>query len=208
MNFIKLHSKYCHLCQIKPSIGTIDLCFDCFKELPLVHETFIKSDVDSLNTSITAVCQYTFPIQELILAYKNQQNLSLSPLIVQLFLTLPRPDDNSLLVPMPASKQSLRKRGFDHIDTITKRLSHHWQLPIWRAIKHKSTAKEQKGLNRQQRMHNMQDQFEITNLPPTGKQLIIIDDICTTGSTIGALAKCLKQTGLPTQAFVLAYKIG
>lgn len=203
-----LKGKRCHLCQQNASMSTLPVCTGCFADIPMTGECFVNDTIDPLATSVYAACHYAYPISDMIVAYKYHADLTLLPVISQLFTTLPMPAKSTLLVPMPSSKARLRERGYDHIGLICKKLAAHWQLPVWQGVTRTGDAPSQKGLSREERLHNIAGQFTLNTLPPVGKKLLIIDDVCTTGSTIAALAACLAQSKLQTTAYVLAHKVG
>lgn len=181
------------------------ICQGCFNDLPLSGNAGTNLALTAMPHTLAA-CQYAFPINELIIAYKYEGKLALLPLLAELILTLPRPHPKTLLVPMPSSSARLKSRGYDHIHLLTKRLAKTWKLPLWQGVKRQGDAPQQKGLSRDQRLKNIQGQFKLIHQPPTGHRLLIIDDVCTTGSTITALTECLAQTRLHVSAYVLAHK--
>lgn len=162
----------------------------------------------NLNTlNIAAAGFYRYPINELIIAYKYRGDLRLLSAMTDCFMVLPRPHPRSLLVPMPSSHARLNERGFDHILRLTKQLSKRWQLPVWQGVARTGMTVKQKTLSRTERLKNMQGQFEQTKPLPTGHKLLLIDDVCTTGATLSALANSLIQDNgaLDMAAYVLAH---
>ncbi len=108
------------------------------------------------------------------------------------------------LLPMPIPRSRLMQRGFNLPLLLAKRLSvqcHlcNYHLPIvpQHAITQPFFVKKQSKLNRQQRLKN-QHHYQINHkfshkLP---KKIIIIDDVVTTGTTVGQLAKFLRGQGV------------
>lgn len=197
----------CVLCGQYKKLANLSICQGCYDDMPLFYQNFYKDDIDPMMTAISASCQYAFPATDILFNFKYRQDMALLPVIVDLFLTLPKPSKNTFLVPMPSSPNRLKQRGYDHIYVLTKQLAKKWQLPIWQGIKRIGQAQQQKGLNRKNRLANLNGQFVVQGLPPTGHQLLLIDDVCTTGSTIAAVAACLAQTKLSISAYVLLHKV-
>ncbi len=108
---------------------------------------------------------------------------------------------NYHLLPMPIPRSRLMWRGFNLPLLLAKRLSvqchlpHQFHLPI--VPQHHITlpffVQKQAKLNRQQRLKN-QHYYQINHKLP--KKIVIIDDVVTTGTTVGQLAKCLRGQGV------------
>lgn len=202
----------CHLCHIYPKMDSSTLCQGCLSDIPLTGhtcQTSFEREQDQLAMPHTiAACDYQFPITDLIYAYKYEGKLSLLPILIDIFRTLPQPPRNTLLIPMPSSNARLKSRGYDHISLLSKKLANAWCLPLWLGVRRIGDAPQQKGLSRAKRLENIQGQFQLLKQPSVGHRLLIIDDVCTTGSTITALTTCLQPTGLDISAYVLAHKQG
>lgn len=233
LEFVKtlFFSPSCLLCNLHPADKNKSICYACYTDIDVIHEC-IEIPYDTLTTNkqtnqhlatplsspsetnakkilrITAACNYAFPTNEVILAFKYRDNLALLAVIVDLMLTLEKPRSRTLLVPVPSSHRRLKERGYDHTLLVAKRLSDAWNIPLWHGVKRTGDAPPQKGLSRAARLDNMVGQFELTQLPPTGYDILLIDDVCTTGSTLAALATILSPSKLNVSAYVCAHKFG
>ena len=110
-----------------------------------------------------------------------------------------RPDD--VLAPAPASPAALRRRGFDHAADIARalgRLTGHEVRTLLRA----NPGGDQRALGRDARFENRAAAFRVAEpwgiaaadvLPP---RIVLIDDVFTTGATLDAAARLLRQTGV------------
>ena len=56
-------------------------------------------------------------------------------------------------------------------------------------------TKDQKGLNRNERLHNLDNAFVVKGFLKEVKNVLIVDDVYTTGTTIEKCAKILKDAG-------------
>ena len=63
-------------------------------------------------------------------------------------------------------------------------------------IKRIKDTKPQYKLSRKQRLENLSNAFEVQNDYYKGKTILILDDICTTGSTFEEMIKELKNSGI------------
>ena len=103
-----------------------------------------------------------------------------------------------IVVCAPASRKTLRRRGYNQAEKLARRTAKELKLPfVQDALKKKRGVRSQVGLNAQQRIENMQGAV----LPGKhagaveGKSVLLIDDVLTTGSTAEACAKALREAG-------------
>lgn len=100
------------------------------------------------------------------------------------------------LVPIPLHSTRLRWRGFNQSEILAKQISKYSHIPnINVLVRHKLT-KTQKDLNKQERQKNLTDAFKLApNANVKNKNILLVDDVTTTGSTLSQAAKVLKQNG-------------
>lgn len=115
--------------------------------------------------------------------------------------------DADVLVPVPIHPSRQRKRGYNQAEELAVRLSVLWQIPVDSRllVRTKKTA-PQRELNPAERLKNLKEAFRIhqkcggrSELPHT---VILVDDIYTTGSTMEACARVLKEAGVKRIYFV------
>lgn len=112
-----------------------------------------------------------------------------------------------LIVPVPVHKSKERFRGFNQATYLAERVSRYTGIPADAGIVQKVIkTKSQKKLNAFQRRKNLEKAFRVTG-DIAGKDILVIDDVYTTGSTIDAMAFCLKKKGAGNVYF-LAVCIG
>ncbi len=106
---------------------------------------------------------------------------------------------NPVLIPIPLSKKKLRKRGYNQSLLIAKSVAKNLQnfnLEIIEnvLIKTKDTPPQAKIKNRRERLENLKDCFAISNKEKiVGRNIILVDDITTTGATLREATKVLKN---------------
>ena len=106
-------------------------------------------------------------------------------------------EDFEFIIPVPLFKTKLRERGFNQSDFICKGINEKLKIKfipdLIRRIRHTST---QTKLNRDERIKNMKNAFELNGKYKeeiSGKKLILVDDVVTTGSTVNEVIKVLKD---------------
>lgn len=120
----------------------------------------------------------------------------------------------TLIVPVPLHRSRLRERGYNQAAVIAKALAA--ELDEGRMLYREDVlirvteTKRLKTLTPLERRIALEDAFK-ADLSPVpsgmGDNVLVVDDIYTTGSTIDAIAKCLKSAGAK-HVFFLAVTIG
>ncbi|MDP3784946.1 MAG: ComF family protein [bacterium] len=103
----------------------------------------------------------------------------------------------TLILPIPASPERRRERGYNQAELLAEGLSEKISLPCRADIllKIKNTP-SQTSLSRRERLFNIKDSFTIQNPEELlGKTILLVDDISTTGATLSEAARVLKQAG-------------
>ena len=100
-----------------------------------------------------------------------------------------------IAVPMHTSR--LVERGFNQAQVLASVL--HWELglPIVEGVERIKATPSQVLLSRHDRLHNLKDAF-IVRQPETfrGRSVWLVDDVTTTGATLEAVAKVLRESGV------------
>ena len=97
------------------------------------------------------------------------------------------------LVPVPLHASKRRQRGFNQ----SADLARHLDLPVIEALARVRATPSQTGLPASQRHRNMKDAFASTpqTVRLTGSIVVLVDDVRTTGATLEACARVLKEAG-------------
>lgn len=107
------------------------------------------------------------------------------------------------LIPVPIHKSKMKSRGYNQAFLIAEELSKHVKIPVLNDyLFRKNQTKVQKNLTASERENNLKKAFIVRKNSVKLKSVIIVDDIYTTGSTIDAIAKILKESGAEKVYFV------
>ena len=100
------------------------------------------------------------------------------------------------IIPVPLHRKRRRERGYNQAGLIACSLSKKLHIPVDEnyIIRVKKTT-PMKELNNIERVKNLQNAFQIYYNGIRYNKVLIVDDIYTTGATIDACAKCLKEYG-------------
>jgi ComF family protein len=100
------------------------------------------------------------------------------------------------LVPVPLHPDRLAQRGYNQAALLAQSAGNCLSLPVATNIVTRSRdTRQQAMLTRTERLDNMRNAFVATTGGLEGKRYIIVDDVLTTGATLGACAAALKQAG-------------
>lgn len=200
----------CRACQAElPALGPA--CRQC--ALPLPDSAGGKlcgdciDDAPAFDASIAAF-NYQTPVRELLHMLKFREGFSLAPLLgrrlAQAVAESPHPRPE-LVIPVPLHLARLGERGFNQAQLIARPAARQLGLRLLPdgCLRVKATH-AQSELELDQRKRNLRRAFAV-NADVKGKRVAIVDDVMTTGATLGSLAKTLKQAGaVEVQAWCVA----
>jgi len=108
-------------------------------------------------------------------------------------LSAPKPE---VLLPVPLHRERLRERGYNQADEIASLWSREFGIPIERqALTRLRATPSQSGLSATQRTQNMRRAFA-WRAGHDYRHVAIVDDIVTTGSTVGEITRTLHRAGV------------
>lgn len=176
----------CPLCFRKNVGGTI--CGDCQQAMPQFERMW-------------ASVYYELPISSMIHEFKHLADLSLARPLA--FLMRQNPPDwleqeqIDYVLPMPLSKERRLYRGFNQTEELVSDLIAHYH---WKILPRNSVVRRHKQpqsvLKSSERLQNVKNVFKIVKpVVLKNRNILLIDDVFTTGATLNELAKTLKASG-------------
>ena len=103
-------------------------------------------------------------------------------------------NDVEIIVPLPMHffKQTLR--GYNQAERIADGISVASGIPVIKELKMTRQRKSQTSLSKSSRLKNAENLFRVKGEKDlNGKGVLLVDDICTTGTTLGSAAKALTD---------------
>ena len=193
----------CNLCGYKIKYITQPFCMKCGK--PLEYEDVelcgdCKKGRHEYERNV-AVFGYTQALKESIYRFKygNKREYACfyGKSIAQLKGHIIRSWQPDCIIPIPLHKSRYRRRGFNQAELIARELGKSTGIEVVNnlLIRTKNT-KAQKTLNDKERAQNVKKAFQVRHNVVKYKKVLLIDDIYTTGTTIDACAKILKEAGV------------
>lgn len=215
-SYAALLTQDCLLCAAES--GTNLLCEACERDLPLLPSA--RCPLCALPTPLGEICgrclghpphydattalyRYAFPLDKLVQSFKYGHRLALGSWFGQRLATLPERTDADLIIPMPLHPLRLRERGFNQAGELARAFGKLRRIPVdsrsCRRIRH---TLGQADLPWRERARNVRGAFDCAT-DFSGRRLLLIDDVMTTGASVDELARTLKLHGA-LQVTVLA----
>ncbi len=172
----------------------ISICTDCRREW-IPH--YYKTHIDSMN--VHSALLYTPTASKIIIAAKENSikgaDQLLTSAIIHVLQKAKLDSHYYQIVPIPSSKTSQRRRGRSFIVDLCKEISTRTGLSVNDCLSLSRKVSDQSGLSRIERLSNMKDAFALKADAIVRGDLILIDDVVTTGATLREAARALNSQG-------------
>lgn len=181
----RLAAPRCPICAT-PLAAPASACGACLRHPPAYDATH-------------AAWRYGYPLDTLIRLLKFGHGPALGRFASADFLAggmlADAPTDGTIILPTPLSRQRLRERGFNQALELARGLARRLCLPLDAAslIRARDTP-PQSLLPWRARKKNVRHAFACTT-DFSGQAVIVVDDVMTTGATLDAIARTLKDHG-------------
>lgn len=147
--------------------------------------------------SARSAVAYTGPARPLIRAWKEGGLRPAAGLAAELVVSrIPAPAVD-VVTPVPADTERLLERGHHPAGRLATELAGHWSLPCdGRLLARRRPSARQTGLGLAERGRNVRGAFTATRVVP--REVLLVDDVYTTGATASAAASALRAAGAAT----------
>ncbi len=175
-----------------------EFCPSCWLHLvraaPDAHTGIREADaIDELAFGFV----YNDFVQHVIHAVKYEQFLSG---VAALANHCPRPDfvgPEAILVPVPLHPARLRERGYNQAALFAEALAERWSVRSETDMLCRKANNESQTVmdSPEERKKNVEGIFAVRNKSMVGRDIVLIDDVVTTGATVNECANALKRGG-------------
>ena len=176
----RLPPERCPLCALPTPHGAI--CGRCLSHPPHYDAT-------------QSAFAYDFPLDRLVQSLKYSHRLALAGFLGHQLAILAANVEADLIIPMPLHAKRLRERGFNQALELARPVARATGLPIdatgCQRIRH---TPAQAALPWRERVKNIRGAFHCST-DFSGKRLLLVDDVMTTGASIDECARTLKLHG-------------
>jgi ComF family protein len=191
------------------------LCPECYKKLRSLPERVCPVCAKPINSKHADGCRecrerrnnfsyvrpagiYEGALKEIIHYMKFNKKKRLARVLSGFMLERVNDDifkNVDYMVAVPSGKASMSERGYDQTGIMAGYLSKARNIPVLKkAVKKRRETPAQNTLGRKERMRNLKGAFS-ANMDLTGKIVLVVDDVFTTGATINEVARALKEAG-------------
>lgn len=180
----------CALCN-RPT-ASAGICKGCASQTALQH--------------VWMTSEYEGVVKRLIRAYKFERMIAAHlPLVAAMSEVLPYLGDDLVVVHIPTATARIRQRGYDQAKLLARDLA---RLKGWRhqSLLGRRHNSRQVGARRSQRFAQATLAFEYRGANISGKHILLVDDVTTSGATLAAAANVLAQAGAARVDAVVAAK--
>ena len=147
---------------------------------------------------MTAWAAYAPPIDRILTHLKYRPDRDLAEALAKSLAAAFRASGwtATCLAPVPLGRKRLRQRGYNQVGLMAHALGRHLQMPVLSsALVRIRETNSQVGLSPAERERNVAGAFAADPLRLQGQAVLLIDDVYTTGATLGACAQAVRQAG-------------
>lgn len=200
------------------------LCSDCQSEIELIHPPVCRFCAMPLQESarsdmplaagcvrcrteahildgLAACAFHSGPLRQAIHEFKYNGLYGLAEPLGRLMADgwqrlRPADQEIDVIVPVPLHRRRELERGYNQAALLARELGNHLHIPIVEdvLVRKKATAR-QTDLKADERKANVRDAFQCSAVDLSGKAVLLVDDVCTTGSTLEAACSALRAAG-------------
>ncbi len=204
VNFLKqlldcIYKRKCYLCG--KSHENVKICSKCFKELRKTefnhsYDIDIQDSVHYYHAGY-----YAKNMQKLIRGIKYHQQREIAEYLAQFtydyWKKFKISEAKFIIVPVPLYKKREKKRKYNHMTLIAEEFARLTDCEVNTClIQRIKDTKPQYGLTSPERAENLKDAFIVDKTLYNGENILLFDDILTTGATMREMIKALNAANI------------
>ena len=195
---MKLKEDKCPLCgRVVEDYGLCRECFSLINKDPAYYY-----DIEGLDDLIVS-STYSGIMRRLIIDFKFKGKLSYGEIISEIMTEkiLEKNLKDQVITYVSMHKKKEGERGYNQSKILAEKIARNLDLPCQDVFEKVIDTKFQVGLKKFDREENLRDAFEVKNY---AEEIIIVDDVITTGATISELTKIAKKAGIKKVTALIA----
>ncbi|MDP2741604.1 MAG: double zinc ribbon domain-containing protein [bacterium] len=190
------------------------VCRQCFEKIP-VNKFLHCGKCGARLPEGEKICHFDFPyilgaaaeyrdktvgfiVKALKFGFAKDAARPLAELIIACSENMDLAGSDWLVVPVPLGKKRMRKRSFNQAEVIAKMFAEHFSLEMEKSglVRSRETEPQSEMKNFGARIKNAKGCFSVVSPEKfVGKNIILIDDVSTSGVTFFEAASSLKKSG-------------
>lgn len=193
-------------------VDGIELCAGCLASLPLNSPRCLRCALPMpRETAVCGQCQrtpppwsgiwvpfrYALPLDRLESRFKFDGQLAAGRTLSRCWLRAEPPAAlPQAIVPVPLHVSRLRARGFNQALELVKPLARRFGVSLcFDALERVRATDAQSELDAVERARNVRGAFAVRRVPDV-RHVAVVDDVMTTGATLGACVRVLRDAGV------------
>jgi ComF family protein len=201
--------RFCCSCSTKLSLGQDTMCNDCISKIQKSTAERLQREFDRKFEGKNIISDFYSPfvfekdkeLQQAIHSLKYQKKYRVGIFLGQLLgseIKISKPDIKiDLVIPVPLHQLKKAERGYNQAFYIAKGVSKVLNVNASdRIVKRIKYTESQTKMNLTEREINISDAFKVRKKQAVaGKNILLLDDVITTGATISECGKILLESG-------------
>ncbi len=199
-NFLNLlYPLHCLGCETPlEAMNEFHLCGRCIASIN--HNAMPPFELDDLPVKAYSACLYDGALKELIHSFKYKGKTALAGIFSKLMIDYMKENSEiaavDLITVVPLHKKRLREREFNQSLLLAGPISKKFAILLINTLEKTRLTRYQNELLKNERLKNLRGAFNVSpRADIKDKDILLIDDIMTTGSTLGECAKTLLSGG-------------
>ena len=200
LNLLKLI--YPDVCAFCNKIQKESLCKKCEEKIKKYKKDIVIRSKNNYFEELISIFKYEGLIREKIIQYKFQDKSYIYNTFAKIILKNEKVcgllKKYDIIIPVPIHRKRKLQRGYNQTQLIAKEIAKNIDIKLCDdvLVKSKNTIAQSK-LNKNKRKQNIKNAFKVLNLEKIqGKNILLFDDIFTTGSTVNECARVLIEQGI------------
>lgn len=206
--YYRLNINHCILCM---EFNPFNICPACKEQLPVLsqgcptcsepndHGHICGACIANPPNFDLSICAFKLksPVDGIIRRWKDSHRHLGSEILINTLLRKLEPFNYDGILYVPYHWRRLLRRGKHPVLALAQEISKHMGTPLLHCLTRSNHLHTQKGLNRKERLKNLKGAFEFIGSTKDikGKNLLLVDDVLTTGATCDSIARLLKSKG-------------
>lgn len=180
----------CHCCGVEAVVNDYGVCESCEKSLLFVSDPAAIEGVDGFSSPLL----YNETVRDAMIPFKYHGAVYKKEFLTH-FIAVPDDWKADCIVPVPLHPNRLRSRGYNQSKVLAEVIAERTGIPIREdlILRIKDTP-NQARMQKQERIENVKGAFS-AQPECKGLNIILVDDVRTTGSTLRECALELKRKG-------------
>lgn len=216
LNF--LFPRYCWICGDRLSVSEQHLCSRCLIDLPRTNfhlrqdnpmEILFWGCFNIVHAASFFYYHQNTPTSEILYLLKYRNCPGIGEYMGEIYAQEIRlSEENSqcsffsdidYIIPLPLNSKKLKLRGYNQCDAICRGLTKVTKIPVLYDVVERTIANStQTKKSRVERELNVEQIFRLTGMEEKralliGKHVLLVDDVCTTGSTLKSFASVFNE---------------